>query len=314
MNTHGRKAAAWRLLSVLAVLALVVAACGDDEGGGDDDGGNGSDGGLLQELQDSGTITLGVAGEAPYGYVDESGEVTGAAPEVAKVILAELGIDNVEAEVVEFGALIGGLQAGNFDMITAGMYINADRAGDILFSDPDYCIQDSMLVEEGNPFGLTNYNSVAETDAVLAVASGTVNPDYAVWAGIPEDQIEEFAGIEDQYDAIAAGRVDAVSGTILTVQAHADAMDGFIALEPFDPLDEDGNPILGCGGHGFLDEGLRDAFNEQLNALQDDGTVQEIVNQQLTEGAIDVASPAVDLTVQDITGCADVMCTPEEGG
>lgn len=309
MKSDRRVRLTWRLLSVVAVLALIAAACG----GGDDtsdggDGGDGGDGSLLTELQDSGSITVGVAGEAPYGYIDENGDVAGAAPAVAAAVLDELGITDMQAEVVEFGALIGGLQAGNFDMITAGMYINATRAQQIFFSDPDYCIQDSMLVEEGNPFGLTDYPSVADTDAVLAVASGTVNPDYAVWAGIPEGQIEEFAGIEDQYDAIAAGRVDAVSGTILTVQAHADAMDGFEALPPFDPVDEDGNPILGCGGHGFLDLEFRNAFNDVLNDLQDEGVVQDLVNQNLTEGTIDVASKAVDLTVQDLTGCEEVMC------
>ena len=305
MKRNRRGGRVWRLLSVLAAFALVVAACGDDTGGGDG-------GGVLEELQESGTITVGVAGEAPYGFVDENGNVAGAAPAVAQAVLEELGITDMQAEVVEFGALIGGLQAGNFDMITAGMYINDDRAQEILFSDPDYCIQDSMLVEEGNPFGLTDYPSVADTDAVLAVASGTVNPDYAVWAGIPEEQIEEFAGIEDQYDAIAAGRVDAVSGTILTVQAHADAMDGFEALEPFDPVDENGDPILGCGGHGFLDLEFRNAFNDVMNDLQEEGVVQELVNENLTEGAIDVAAPAVDLTVHDLTGCEEVQCPPGE--
>jgi polar amino acid transport system substrate-binding protein len=205
----------------------------------------------------------------------------------------------MDARVVEFGALIGGLQAGNFDMIAAGMYINPERAEQIIFSDPDYCILESMLVPEGNPAGLTNYNSVADTDVRLAVASGTVNVDYAVDAGIPEDQIVEFAGIEDQYDAIAAGRVEAVSGTILTVQQHADAMEGFEALEPFPALDAEGNEILGCGGFGFLDQGLRDEFNRVLNEKQETGEVQEIVNEQL--GA-PVAEGAVDLTVEDLVG------------
>jgi len=305
MKRNRRGGRVWPLLSIFTALALVVAACGDDSGGGDG-------GGVLEELQESGTITVGVAGEAPYGFVDADGNVAGAAPAVAEAVLEELGITDMQAEVVEFGALIGGLQAGNFDMITAGMYINADRAQEILFSDPDYCIQDSMLVEEGNPFGLTDYPSVAETAAVLAVASGTVNPEYAVWAGIPDDQIEEFAGIEDQYDAIAAGRVDAVSGTILTVQAHADAMDGFEALTPFDPVDENGDPILGCGGHGFLDLEFRNAFNDVMNDLQEEGVVQDLVNENLTEGAIDVAAPAVDLTVQDLTGCEEVQCPPDE--
>ncbi len=298
MNTQQRHGAVWRMISLLAVLALVVAACGGDDGGSDGGDGGGS---LLAELQDAGTITVGIANEIPYGYEDEeTGEVTGEAPEVAKLVLGEMGIDNMDAVVVEFGALIGGLQAGNFDMIAAGMYINAERAEQILFSDPDYCILESMLVPEGNPHGLTNYNSVADTDAVLAVASGTVNVDYAVWAGIPEGQIEEFAGIEDQYDAIAAGRVDAVSGTILTVGQHADAMDGFEALPPFPALDEEGNEILGCGGFGFLDQELRDEFNRVLNEKQESGEVQEIVEGQF--GVPGIADDAADLPVADLTG------------
>lgn len=280
-----------KFVAVLGALALIAAACGDDEGGGS----------LLEELQESGTITVGIANEIPYGYEDETtGEITGEAPEVAKVVLAELGIDNVEAQVVEFGALIGGLQAGNFDMIAAGMYINAERAEQVIFSDPDYCINESMLVEEGNPHGLTDYASVADTDAILAVASGTVNVAYAVDAGIPEDQIVEFAGIEDQYDAIQAGRVDAVSGTVLTVTEHANAMDGYEALPSFPARDADGEPILGCGGFGFDDQEFRDAFNEVLNRLQEDGTVQDIVAEHL--GSRDVAEDAVDLTVEDLTG------------
>lgn len=302
MNLN-KRGTVWRLIAVLAVLALVLAACGgDDEGSGDTgDGGDGGGDSLLAQLQESGTITVGIANEIPYGYEDEeTGEVTGEAPEVAKVVLAELGIDNMDARVVEFGALIGGLQAGNFDMIAAGMYINADRAEQILFTDPDYCILESMLVPEGNPEGLTNYNSVAGTGLKLAVASGTVNVDYAVWAGLDDDQIVEFAGIEDQYDAIAAGRVDAVSGTILTVQQHADVMDGYEALAPFPALDEDGNEILGCGGFGFLDQELRDEFNRVLNEKQDSGEVQAIVEEQF--GVPGIADDAANLTVADLTG------------
>jgi len=302
MNLN-KRGTVWRLIAVLAVLALVLAACGsDNEGSGDTgDGGDGGGDSLLAQLQDSGTITVGIANEIPYGYEDEeTGEVTGEAPEVAKVVLAELGIDNMDARVVEFGALIGGLQAGNFDMIAAGMYINADRAEQILFTDPDYCILESMLVPEGNPEGLTNYNSVAGTGLKLAVASGTVNVDYAVWAGLDDDQIVEFAGIEDQYDAIAAGRVDAVSGTILTVQQHADVMDGYESLPPFPALDEDGNEILGCGGFGFLDQELRDEFNRVLNEKQDSGEVQAIVEEQF--GVPGIADDAANLTVADLTG------------
>ncbi|HEY7823997.1 MAG TPA: ectoine/hydroxyectoine ABC transporter substrate-binding protein EhuB [Acidimicrobiia bacterium] len=308
MNTN-KRGTAWRLLSVFAILALVVAACGSDDGEGADDGGDtdttadGGDGSLLEELREAGTVTIGIANEVPYGYEDEeTGEITGEAPEIAKLVYEELGVPNVDAVVTEFGGLIGGLQAGNFDMIAAGMYINPDRAENVLFTDPEYCVLESMLVEEGNPFGLTNYNSVAETDAVLAVASGTVNVDYAEWAGIPDDQIEEFAGIEDQYDALAAGRVDAVSGTVLTVQQHADVMEGYEALPAFPALDEEGNEILGCGGFGFRyeNEELRNEFNRVLNEMQETGQVQDIIEEHL--GIRDLAEQAVDLTLEDLVG------------
>ena len=304
MNENQR-GIAWRLLSILAVLAMVVAACGTDDGVGGDDGDNGADAGdsLLEQLRESGTVTVGIANEIPYGYEDEeTGEITGEAPEIAKRVFEELGIPNMDAVVTEFGGLIGGLEAGNFDMIAAGMYINPDRAQNVLFTDPDYCVLESMLVEEGNPFGLTNYNSVAETDARLAVASGTVNVDYAVWAGIPDSQIVEFAGIEDQYDAIAAGRVDAVSGTILTVQQHADVMPGYEALPAFPALDEDGNEILGCGGFGFRYENqdLRDEFNRVLNEMKQSGEVADIVEEHL--GLRTLAEDAQDLTLEDLIG------------
>ncbi|MGH6913793.1 MAG: ectoine/hydroxyectoine ABC transporter substrate-binding protein EhuB, partial [Geminicoccales bacterium] len=54
---------------------------------------------LLEEATESGEITVGIANEAPYGYVTPEGELTGEAPEIAKHILGEMGIDQVEAVV-----------------------------------------------------------------------------------------------------------------------------------------------------------------------------------------------------------------------
>ena len=88
-------------------------------------------------------------------------------------------------------------------------------------------------------------------------------------------------------------------------------MQGFEALPPFPALDEEGNPILGCGGYGFLDEELRNEFNRVLNEKQESGEVQQIVN-DIFEAPL--ADDAADLTVTEITGCADVQCTEEEAG
>ncbi len=57
------------LLSVFAILALVVAACGSDDGTGAGDGdgtdttADGGDDSLLEELREAGTVTVGIANE-----------------------------------------------------------------------------------------------------------------------------------------------------------------------------------------------------------------------------------------------------------
>lgn len=180
--------------------------------------------GTLAELQERGSITIGIANEVPFGYTGDDGEATGIAPDVAKAVLAELGIDDVEANVVEFGQLIGGLQAGQYDLIAAGMYINEERAEQILFSDPDYCVAEGLAVAAGNPHGIVDYSSFVDNpDLTLAVATGTVEVGYAEDAGIPDDQLRVFADIDSMYSALEAGEVDAVTGTAATVQRQVAA-------------------------------------------------------------------------------------------
>ncbi len=263
------------LIAMLAVAMLVLAACGEDEAAPDEAP---EATGLLAELQEQGSVTVGVANEVPFGYVGDDGEVTGIAPDVARAVLQELGIEEMDAQVVEFGELIGGLQAGQFDMITAGMYITADRAEQIYFSDPDYCISESLAVAEGNPFDIVDYQSLADNpDITVAVASGTVEVDYLDDAGVPDAQVEVFGDIDGMYRALEAGEVDAVTGTAATVETQVAAREGMEAVEPFFPLDAEGNEVFPCGGHGFDDEEFRDAFNEVLNRFREDGTTMEII-------------------------------------
>ncbi len=274
-------------IATLASAALVLAAC------------NGGDQSLLEELQAEGTVTVGVANEVPFGYVGDDGEPTGIAPDVARAVLAEMGIENMEAEVVEFGELIGGLQAGQFDMVTAGMYITPERAEQIFFSDPDYCIPESLAVEPGNPHGIVDYFSIIDNpDLTVAVAAGTVEVDYVQDAGVPDEQVEVFGDIDSMYRALEAGEVDAVTGTAATVQTYAEASADIEAVEAFFPVDAEGNEFFPCGGHGFADEEFRDAFNEVLNQLRDDGTTMEIITAYEDFSADDVEL-ANTLTLED---------------
>src|SRR5215218_4507187 len=94
----------------------------------------------LERARAQGFIRVGFANEAPFGYATPDGKLTGEAPEVAKAVLAKMGIPQVDGVLTEFGSLIPGLKAGRFDIIAAGMFITPKRCAEINYSEPSYGI------------------------------------------------------------------------------------------------------------------------------------------------------------------------------
>ena len=130
---------------------------------------------LEQKIAESGKVVIGIANEAPYGFAAQDGTVTGEAPEIAKHILGQMGVEEVEGVITEFGSLIPGLNAGRFDMIAAGMFLTPERCGQITFSEPTYGIGQAFLIKEGNPKNINNYEDVAaNSDVTLAVMGGAI--------------------------------------------------------------------------------------------------------------------------------------------
>jgi polar amino acid transport system substrate-binding protein len=287
------------LIALTSLGALALAGCG----GGADPGGDGGTG--------KDTVTIGIANEQPYGYMGSDGTAAGFDPEIAREVLGAMGYseDDLEFKVVEFGQLIGGLQAQQFDLVAAGMYINAGRKEQVQFSDPDYCTKESFAVKEGNPENVVDYQSFAENpDLTMAVASGTVEVGYAEAAEIPDDQLKPYSGIDQMYDALAAGEVDAVSGTAATVKGQVNSRDNVEAVEAFLPKDAAGEETLPCGGFAFRldDTEFRDEFNAELGKLREDGTTTQIItsfedadgNPYFTAEDVELAN---GLTVDDFT-------------
>src|SRR5215510_4383735 len=115
----------------------------------------------LERAKADGFIRVGFANEAPFGFATPDGKLTGEAPEVAKAVLAKIGIPQVDGVLTEFGSLIPGLKAGRFDIIAAGMFINPKRCAEIAFSEPTYGIGQAFLVKKGNPKGIKDYSTIS---------------------------------------------------------------------------------------------------------------------------------------------------------
>lgn len=264
-----------RRSAALGAVALggpaILTACGEAE----ED--------VLARAREEGFIRVGFANEAPYGYADEAGNLTGQAPEVARVVLAELGIPEMDGVVTEFGSLIPGLQARRFDLIAAGMFLTPERCEQILFTDPDYCVPQALLVEPGNPLDIHNYEDVAANpDVTLGVMTGAVEIDQALEAGVSEDQLERLPDPPSLGEALEAGRIDAAALTTISLRdlnervlgGQFEVTEGFIAVV-------DGEEQLGCGGYGFRqeDEDFHAEFNRVLNELKEANDIVGIVEE-----------------------------------
>ncbi|WP_100012852.1 ectoine/hydroxyectoine ABC transporter substrate-binding protein EhuB [Lentibacillus sediminis] len=275
------------LTSVLVLTLLMLAACGggnEEEGnasggeGGGDSSGEGES--KLAQMQEAGVVNIGFANEEPYAY-QEDGELKGAAVDIAEAVFAELGIEEMNSQLSDFGQLIPGLQAEQFDVVTAGMAIQPGRCENAAFSEPTMQYGEALVVQAGNPLGLESYQDIADNpDATVVVMEGATEIGFLKEAGVSEDQITTAADIPATFSAVQSGRADATTATEMTVRmAMETASDELMLVENFEQPDVEGVPSYGAAAFNLNDTELRDAYNEQLQKLKEDGTIAELLEQ-----------------------------------
>jgi polar amino acid transport system substrate-binding protein len=232
----------------------------------------------LARLKSQRTVRLGIAGETPYGYINDKGDFTGEAVELAKVIFKRLGIGSVQPVATDFSSLIPGLNSQQFDVVSAGMYINADRCKQVIFADPEYQMLDSFIVRKGNPKGLHSYQDVVKAKARFATGTGYAEIQYAISTGVPEKEIVILQDPVAGLNAVESGRVDVFAGTALTARAVVKKSTRAEATKPFAPL-VDGEKKIDGGGFAFrpTDSDVRDAFNVEIHKMKKSGELFRIL-------------------------------------
>lgn len=276
-------------LSGVALLALT--ACGGD-------GGNGGD----EEAADNGgggdVVTVGIAGEVPYSYLDDDGNPTGATVALAERIFGEeMGYD-VEAELVDWDNLIPGLNAERFDAISAGMSITPERCEEAAFAEPEIMYTTALVVEDGNPFGVENLDDVLETqeageDITLAVLTAGIEAGYASDLGLDYDGV---GSADEGIEMVEGGRADVFAMTAISLNEMASDNDNLEVTEAF-VQEIDGVKQYGAGSTVFRqdDTGTLEEYNEHLAELKSSGELGEILSEY---GFTDAEVPPEDMTTE----------------
>lgn len=262
-----------RRASVVGAAAVgapaLLSACSSTSSSGND---------VLSKAKKNGYINVGIAGEIPYGYTDKSGKVTGEAPEVARAIFKKLGVADLRAKQVDFDSLIQSLDAGNFDMVAAGMDILPDRCKHATFSVPDYQALVAFLVPAGNPKNIKTFADVKKSGITIAAENGAVEIGYATSSGISNGKIKQFSSPDEMLSAVTSGRVYAMMLTDITLNSLAKGNSKVEVTPGFQPT-VNGKPQAEIGGFVFRkdESSLVSAFNEQLTKMHSNGEWEQIV-------------------------------------
>ena len=266
-----------RFIGMLAVLALVIAACGDDAGDGDVEG------------SDLGGRTVTVAVEnayLPFNYI-LAGETEGQGwdYDAWRDICERL---NCEPEFVEaaWPAVIDQVAQDEYDVAADGISITDERKEIVAFSDP-YMVVEQKFIKQVGDDRFSSAQDVIDSDAVVATQVGTTNYELAE-SLVGADRIQAFDQFGLAIQALIAGDVDVViiddAAGLGYIGENADDIETIDDALQSDPL-------------GFifpLESDLVDPVNEAIQAMKDDGTMEELGRKWF--------GPDFDVTYDDIEG------------
>lgn len=120
----------------------------------------GGDGSYQKYLK--GGIRLGLIEYYPVNYTDKAtGKRTGWNSDLVLAALDRCGITKIDFVEGPWESMVPGLQSGRFDLLASDVHVTPERVKVIDFSAPVFWYGDIMVVQKGNPAGLSTWQSLA---------------------------------------------------------------------------------------------------------------------------------------------------------
>ena len=207
-------------------LALSLAACGD--AGSDSEGvdvkaeeveeGKFEEGSAMAELAEAGKITVGAKFDQPgLGFKDASAEVpSGFDVEIAKLLIADLGMDPADADAVTWEETISDnrepyLEAGRVDLVLASYSITDERR---------------QIVGQTGPYFVTGQQVLVKSDSDIAGIEDLKGKEVCSASGSTSlENVEAAGAVGAPADTYSQCAEDVLNGTV-----EAMSTDGSILL------------------------------------------------------------------------------------
>lgn len=148
-------------------------------------------------------------GLPPFAFTTPSGETTGFSYDLASLIAERLGRPGLDVVDTNFGSIFAGLFANRYEMVAAPVNLTAERAEQMLFSEPYMPTGLAFITKKG-----TAMNSTDDLQGkTIAVNSGGVSDTWASEnsAGMGFE-VQRYNKNADAVQAVIVGRAFAQMG------------------------------------------------------------------------------------------------------
>ena len=278
------------LSMVLALaLALSLAACGGTGNNGGNTTGNGGNANTSADTNTSADADTGDdAGEAgfttveegklimstnaafpPYEMTTDDGGFEGIDVEIAQAIAEKLGL-GLQIDDMDFTAALEAVQAGMSDMAMAGITVNEERLAVMDFSDTYATGVQVVIVKEGSDVTLDNLG-----EQLIGVQNGTTGWQFCS-DDFGDDHVAAFDNGITAVQALVNDQVDCVVIDQGPAEVFVSENPGLTILETEYAI-EDYAIGVNKGNTALLD-----AINGALAELQEDGTIQSIIDKYIS--------------------------------
>lgn len=223
---------------------------------------------LLDTIKARGTLTIAMEGTyPPFDYRDSRGILQGFDVEVARALAKKLGV-KPDFYTGEWSGLIGGVQAGKFDVVINQVTITQQRRQSLDFS-PPYAYSAVQVLERKDD--KAEYQSLDELKGKrVAVTLGSNFADLA--KSVPGIVVQTYPGMSEALGDLVGGRADAYLNDRLFVPyliktSNVPVRGGGLLKNTSDEIGipfRKGNPKFAA------------AVDQAIDSMRKDGTLAEI--------------------------------------
>ena len=239
----------WLLAGMMVMGAAFLGACSEETTG-----------------EEQKTLVMGTSADYfPYEFVDTANgdAIVGFDIEIAETITERLGYE-LKIEDMDFGSLLGALNAGRVDFVMAGMTPTEERKENAAFSDIYLSATNLVMSKDAS---LQSIDQLAGKK--IGVQTASIQENIAKEQA-PDAELVSLNKIPEIVQELNTGRIDAMVIEDTVAQKYLDQDESFVTFA----LKEDGEK--GSAAAFKLDDNLRDEFNEELKKMMDSGEIDEL--------------------------------------